>query len=148
MFLRTVVVLIAMLVLAICAVALPMGIATDKIGYYRPILLGLYVPAVPFFYALYQTLRLLNFIDRNTAFSSLSVHALGVIKRCAAVISLLFTAGLPYIYWAANKDDAPGVFALELVIIVASTIIAVFAAVLQQLLQKAIAIKAENDLTV
>jgi hypothetical protein len=48
----------------------------------------------------------------------------------------------------ANKDDAPGVLALALVIIIASAAVSVFAAVLQRLLQNAIAIKTENDLTV
>jgi hypothetical protein len=50
--------------------------------------------------------------------------------------------------YVAQKDDAPGLFALALVFIGASFSVAVFAAVLQQLLQNAIAIKKENDLTV
>jgi hypothetical protein len=135
-------------ILALCLLALPAGIASDKTGYYRPILIGLYVPAIPFFYAIYQTLRLLGHIDRDKAFSDASVKILQTIKYCALIIAGLFAAGMPYIFHAAQLDDAPGVVAIALIIIFASTVIAVFAAVLQRLLQNAIAIKSENDLTV
>lgn len=134
--------------LGICVFALPLGIQAEHVGGYRPILLGLYVPAVPFFFALYQALGLLGLIDANKAFSDLSVQALKRIKRCAIAISALFAAGMPYIYIVADRDDAPGVILLGLVIIVASAAIAVLAAVLQRLLGQALAIKSENDLTV
>jgi hypothetical protein len=147
-FLRGVVTLIGILVLAICVIALPAGIMSDETGLYRPLLAALYIPAIPFFYALYQTLRLLSYIDRNVAFSELSVIALKNIKYCGAIIGLIFTAGLPYIYVVADKDDAPGVLVLGMVIAGASYVVAVFATVLQKLLQSAIAIKSENDLTV
>jgi hypothetical protein len=60
----------------------------------------------------------------------------------------MFAAGMPYIFNVADKDDAPGVVAMALVIIFASLVIGVFAAVLQKLLQSVVAIKSENDLTV
>ena len=135
-------------VLALCLFALPPGIVSDEVGYYRPILVGLYVPAIPFFIALFQSLKLLNLIDNKKTFSRMSLDALKNIKYCAIVISSLFTLGLPYIYYAANRDDAPGVLAIALVIIGASISIGVFASVLQRLLQNAIEYKSENDLTV
>ena len=55
---------------------------------------------------------------------------------------------MPFVIYVADKDDAPGAVGIGLVIIFASLIIAVFAAVLQRLLQNAIDIKSENDLTV
>lgn len=148
LFLRVVVLILGLLVLALCAIALPAGIMSDHVGYYRPILLGLYAPALPFFFALYQALKLLGYIDRNEAFSKFSVDVLKNIKYCALAISVLFAVGMPYIYYAANRDDAPGVLLIGLVIMGASLVMAVFAAVLQKLLQNAIAIKSENDLTV
>lgn len=147
-FLRAALLVIGAAVLTICIFALSDGISADQTDYYRPILLGLSVPAVPFFFALYQAFKLLGYIDTNEAFSDLSVAALKNIKYCALIISALFTAGMPYIYYAANRDDAPGVILLGLVIIGASLVIATFAAVLQKLLRNAIAIKSENDLTV
>jgi hypothetical protein len=148
MFLRGVIFIIGLTVLALCIFVLPAGIRTDVTGYYRPILIGMYVPAIPFFIALYEALKLLSYIDRNKAFSPLSVKVLKNIKYCGVAISLLYTTGMPYIYYAAERDDAPGVIVIGLVIIFASFVIAVFAAVLEQLLHNAIALKSENDLTV
>lgn len=146
--LRLAVLSFAALILALCVFAVPAGIASDTTGMYRWILLGLYVPAVPFFYAIYQTMKLLQYIDKNTAFSESSVRVLKNIKYCGAIIAGLFVAGMPYIFYTADKDDAPGVVAVGIVIIGASVAVAVFAAVLQRLLKNAIDIKTENDLTV
>lgn len=147
-FLKIVIWLIAITVLGTCVVVLPLGIASDQTGYYRPILTGLYVPAIPFFIALYQALTLINNIDKNTAFSGRSMKALASIKYCAVIISVLFALGSPYIYYAAERDDAPGVLLIGLIIIGASIVIATFAAVLQKLIQNGLDIKSENDLTV
>ena len=148
--LRTVIFLIGLLVLAICIFGLPRLIAAETEGDfdYGPIFVGLYVPAIPFFYALYQALKLLGFIDHNKAFSRASVKTLRNIKYCAVIISGLFIAGMPYIFYVADRDDAPGVAAIGFVIIGASFVIATFAAVLQKLIQNAVDIKSENDLTV
>ena len=147
-FLRTIVFLLGLGVLSLCLYVIPSIIRSGEAGIYRNILLGMYIPAIPFFVALYQTLKLLKLIDTNQAFSPLSVSALEVIKYCGISISLLYAAGMPYIYHIADQDDAPGVIAIGLVIIIASLVISVFAAVLERLLQNAIDIKNENDLTV
>jgi hypothetical protein len=147
-FLRLAIFVLGFAVLALCVFALPAGIRNDRVAGYRPILLGMYLPAIPFFYALYQTLKLLDLIDKNKAFSALSVSALQKVKYCALAISGLYAAGMPYIYVVANRDDAPGVVAIGLVIVGTSLVIATSAGVLQKLLQNAIYIKSENDLTV
>lgn len=150
--LRAVIILIGSIVMAICIFGLPRLImselATGADFDYGPILLGLYVTAIPFFFALYQALQLLSFIDNNQAFSDGSVRALMFIKYCAYVISGLFTIGMPYIFYIADKDDAPGVVAVGLVIIGASFVIGIFSAVMMKLVQNALDIKSENDLTV
>ena len=112
------------------------------------VLIDLYATAIPFYFALYQAFKLLSYIDKNKAFSDLSVKALKNIKYCAITISILYVAGMPLFFLMADKDDAPGIIVLGLVIIFASIVIAVFAAVLQKLLKDAIDIKSENDLTV
>lgn len=113
-----------------------------------PIVIGMYVSAIPFFIALYQAFKLLSYIDKNKAFSELSVKALKKIKYCAMTISGLYVVILPFVYIVAELDDAPGLIIIGMVPIFASMVIAVFAAVLQRLLQEAIDIKSENDLTV
>lgn len=78
----------------------------------------------------------------------MSVQVLKKIKYCAIIISCLYVVGMPLFYLMAEKDDAPGIIVIGLIIIFASMVIAVFAAVLQRLLKEAIDIKSENDLTV
>jgi hypothetical protein len=123
-------------------------ISSEEAGDYLPVLLGMYIAAIPFFFAIYQTWKLLIYIDKSEAFSDSSVMALKYIKYCAIAISAVYAANMPYIVYVADKDDAPGVTAFGFVIIFASVVIATFATVLQKLLQDALDIKAENDLTV
>nr|WP_239094290.1 DUF2975 domain-containing protein [Bacillus sp. B15-48] len=113
-----------------------------------PIVIGLYVSVIPFFVALYQAFILLSYIDKNQAFSELSVKALKIIKLCAMTISGVYVVILPFVFVVAELDDAPGLIIVGGVPIFGSMLIAVFAAVLQRLLQEAINIKSENDLTV
>lgn len=147
-FLRAVVVLIALIVLGLCLFVLPAGISSDATEMYHPILWGMYATAIPFFIALHQTLKLLGYIDKTKAFSQVSVKTLKTIKYCALAISGLYAVGLPYIFFVADKDDAPGAVLIGLVFTLGSLVVAVFAAVLERLLQNAINIKSENDLTV
>jgi signal transduction histidine kinase len=113
-----------------------------------PIVIGMYVSVIPFFVALVQAFKLLGYIDRNQAFSELSVKALKNIKFCAITITVVYAIVLPFVFMVAQLDDAPGLVIVGMVPIFASMVIAVFAAVLQRLLQEAIDIKSENDLTV
>ncbi len=147
-FLRVVLALIGATILVLCVFVLPRIIGSIDLGGYDPILLGMYVPAIPFFIALYQAWKLLNYIDQNKAFSNSSVTTLKNIKYCGIAIAALYTAGMPWIVRVADKDDAPGVVAIGLVIIFASIVIAAFAAVLKKLLQDALEIQSENELTV
>ncbi|MDQ0088644.1 hypothetical protein J2T12_002054 [Paenibacillus anaericanus] len=108
----------------------------------------MYAAAIPFYFALYQSFKLLSYIDKNQAFSVLSVTALKNIKYCAITISTLYLLGMPLYSLMAERVDPPSFKPIGLVIIFASMVITVFAAVLQRLLQEAINIKSENDLTV
>ncbi|OCA87967.1 hypothetical protein A8F94_09060 [Bacillus sp. FJAT-27225] len=113
-----------------------------------PIVIGLYVSAIPFFAALYQAFKLLGFIDRNEAFSDLSVKALKRIKFSGIFFSGVYAVILPFVFMVAELDDAPGLVFVGAAPVFAGMVIAVFAAVLQRLLKEAIDIKSENDLTV
>jgi len=143
-FLKIAVILIGIPVLALCIFWLP-GFA-NYLPY--PVLIGVYATAITFFFALYQALKLLSYIDKNKAFSELSVKALKYIKYCAITISILYAVLIPFLFPIADADDAPGLVGFPIIIVFASIVIAVFAAVLQRLLQDAIDIKSENDLTV
>ncbi|NEU30678.1 DUF2975 domain-containing protein [bacterium LRH843] len=157
LFLRVGVIFIGIPVLALCIFLLPLfaSEAMEEAGrgsvlayVVFGILIVMYVSTIPFYFALYQALRLLGYIDKNEAFSQLSVSALKKIRNCAITISCLYVVALPLVYIIAEWDDAPGLIIVGMVPIFASMVIAVFAAVLQRLLQEAITIKSENDLTV
>jgi len=145
--LKVVIYLIGLAVLALCVIIGGVSISGNA-GMFLPVMLVMLITAIPFFFALYQGLLLLGYIDKNTAFSDLSVKAIKNIKYCAFTISVLYAAGMPYIIYVADKDDAPGAVVIGLVFIFAPMITSVFAAVLERLLQNAIDIKSENDLTV
>ncbi|WP_010676790.1 DUF2975 domain-containing protein [Bacillus timonensis] len=156
-FLRFAVFMMGVPVLALCLFGLPriVSVAFEEaangatLGYMvLGILTLMYVSAIPFYVALYQALKLLNYIDKNIAFSQVSVNALKKIRTCAITICGLYVLALPFVFIVAEWDDAPGLVLIGLVIVGASMVIAVFAAVLKKLLQEAINIKTENDLTV
>lgn len=154
LFLKTAVVLMGIPVLAMCIFLVPNigNFAAElypEMAYIKYLVfINLYATAIPYYFALYQTFKLLNYIDKNNAFSELSVKALKNIKYSALAISVLYVLGMPLFYLVAERDDAPGIIVIGMIIIFASMVIAVFAAVLQRLLKDAIDIKSENDLTV
>ena len=151
-FLKIAVFFIGTPVLALCIFGLP-WLANNPVNpnyahILYPIVIGIYVSVIPFFVALYQAFKLLSYIDKNQSFSELSVKSLKKIKFCALSISALYVGIIPFVYLVADLDDAPGLIIIGMVPIFASMVIAVFAAVLQRLLQEAIDIKSENDLIV
>jgi DUF2975 family protein len=153
-FLRAVVFLMGSAALFLCFLILPTiaeewGPAYPEFEYLKyPFMISLGATTIPFFIALYQTLKLLSYVDNNTAFSELSVKSLKYIKYCAFIFGTLYAASMPFFYLVGDKTDAPGVIVIGMIMTFAPIVIAVFAAVLQKLLQSAIDIKSENDLTV
>ncbi|KMJ57191.1 membrane protein [Bacillus sp. LL01] len=152
LFLKIAVFLIGTPVFTLCIVGLfslmKNPVSTDYVYILYPIVTGMFLTTIPFYFALYQALKLLGYIDKNEAFSQFSVEALKKIKLCAIAISCVYVVIMPFIFLLADKDDAPGALIIGMVPIFASIVIAVFSAVLQKLLQVAIDIKSENDLTV
>ncbi|MFA5927504.1 MAG: DUF2975 domain-containing protein [Patescibacteria group bacterium] len=151
--LRGAVILIGLVVFALCVFVLP-AVAKEMVDVMPvqyellPILIVLAASTIPFYSALYQAWKLLNYIDINEAFSELSVKVLKNIKRSGIAVGLLYMACSPFLFIVADGGDAPGILAIGLVIIFASIVIATLSAVLQKVLQDALDIKSENDLTV
>ena len=154
LFLKFAVIFLGVPILALCIFLVPKignfaGELYPDIAYMKSlVLIDMYMAAIPFYFALYQAFKLLSYIDKNKAFSELSVIALKKIKYCAILICSLHVLGLPLFYFMADKDDAPGLVFMGTVIPFASMVITIFAAVLQRLLQETIEIKSENNLTV
>ncbi len=153
LFLKIVVFLIGLPAFALCIFWLPEVASRDasahpETAYLQyPFLVCSYVLSIPFFIALYQTFKILTYIDKNKAFSELSVRALKVIKYCAITISVCIVLGILFVALFI-EGDRTAVIMLGFICTLASSIIATFATLLQKLLKEAIAIQSINDLTV
>lgn len=153
-FLKIAVIIIGLPIAALCIMLVPqfaffaMSGETEVAFAYWTMVVGLYATAIPFFYALYQAILLLTYIDKSIAFSELSVKALRAIKYCANLIVVGFILMEPFIFFIADEDDAPGAILIGAFIGFVAFCVAIFANILQKLFQEAIDMKEENDLTV
>jgi hypothetical protein len=116
--------------------------------YMDPFIIYMYIASIPFFVALYQAIKLLGFIDKNKVFTQVSVNAIRKIKYCALATGGFLVLAIFYIRVIAHGDDAAGPTMVGFVAIFASVVIATAAGIFQKLLQNAVDIKSENDLTV
>ena len=117
--------------------------------YFDPFILYGYAASIAFFIALYKAFKLLGYIGQNKVFSSNAVKTLKSIKNCAFVLSILIVLAGLYIRLFHNEEDDPaGFLAICIVPTFASIVVATAAAIFEKLLQNAIDIKSENDLTI
>jgi len=121
----------------------------DLISIYAdPFIIYGYIASIPFFVGLYQAFKLLNFIDARKAFSQGAVNTLRNMKFASlSLIGFILLAEV-YIRFFAHGDDPAGPTMLGFIVSFAAAVIATAAAVFQRLLQNAVDIKSENDLTV
>ena len=147
LFLRAALFAMGGLVLFLCV--LMFSAFTDpRNAEFKGLVAGLYVAAIPFFYALYQAWKLLDLIKASKAFTSESVKALGIVSYCGAIIAVVLLLVSPFFYNIAQREDAPGVLGICLMTVFMSMVISVFTGLLKMLFQNAVDIKSENDLTV
>jgi DUF2975 family protein len=118
-----------------------------EIYFKDPFLAYAYIGSIPFFVGLYQAFKLLGYIRRNEIFSQRSVRALRTIKYCALAI-IGFVAVSVIFMIGGDRDDRPGGTFMRILITFPSIVVATAAAVSERILQNAVDIKSENDLTV
>lgn len=152
LFLKVVILLIAISVLA-GLIWFPQteGRATnlDLISIYKdPLIIYGFIASIPFFVALYQAINLLGYVDKNKIFSQGAVYAVRNIKYCALAIVGFLVMDILYIRVMAQGDDPAGPTMLGFIVIFISVVIATAASIFQKVLQNAVDIKSENDLTV
>jgi Protein of unknown function (DUF2975) len=118
-----------------------------EIYFKDPFLAYAYLASIPFFAALYQAFKVLGYAGQNQVFSPAAVKALRIIKYCAisiigfVVVSVLF---MPF----SDPDDRPPGVVIRILTTFASIVVATAAAMFERILQNAVDIKSENDLTV
>ena len=117
--------------------------------YFDPFILYGYAASIAFFVALYKAFKLLGYIGQNKIFSLSSVKTLKSIKYCAILLSILIViAGLYIRLFHDKEDDAAGFLAICILTTFVSIVVATAAAIFEKLLQNAMEMKSENDLTI
>jgi hypothetical protein len=120
-----------------------------EIYFKDPFLAYAYLASIAFFVALFQAFTLLGYIGQDKVFSLNSVRALRTIKYCAIALIAMIGAAVAYLFIAVRgKDDIAGGVAMGVLMIFVSVVIATAAAVFERLVQNAVDMKSENDLTV
>jgi len=112
-----------------------------------PALAYVYTASIPYFVALYQAFKVLGYAGRNTIFSVAAVKALRMIKYCAVAIIGFVAVSVLFFFSGDPEDRPPGVF-MRILVTFPSIVVATAAAVFERILQHAVEIKSENDLTV
>jgi hypothetical protein len=106
-----------------------------------------YIGSIPFFAALYQAFKVLGYAGQNNIFSQAAVKALRTIKHCAIAI-IGFVAVSIIFFLLSDPDDRPAGVFMRILITFSSIVVATAAAMFERVLQNAVEIKSENDLTV
>ncbi len=123
--------------------------ATNFEIYFKdPFLTLVYIGSIPFFIALSQAFKALGYVRKNKTFSQPAVQALRTIKNCAIVIIGFVALEIAFIMMNHGSDDAAGGVAMGIFIAFGSIVVAIAAAMFERILQKAVDLKSENDLTV
>ena len=118
-----------------------------EIYFKDPFLAYAYIASIPFFVGLYHAFKVLGYAGRNKEFSPSAVRSLRTIKYCAIVIVGFVAVGEVFIMLGHSDDRAGGVF-MGILITFASIVVATAMAILERVLQNAVDMKSENDLTV
>ena len=96
-----------------------------------PILLGMYATAVPFFYAIYETVIMIQITQRESIFSSRIVQGLNHIKYCAVAIIVLYVLGIFVLDY--TNAFPPLVAVMGFVILIITIVVALGAAFLKNI---------------
>jgi len=115
--------------------------------YFNLFVAYVYVASIPFFVALYQAIKVLGYAGQNKVFSQEAVKALRTIKYCALAI-IGFVAVSVIFMIGGDRDDRPGGTFMRILVTFPSIVVATAAAMFERILQNAVDIKSENDLTV
>ena len=118
-----------------------------QIYFNDPFLAYAYIASISFFVALYQAFKVLGYVGQNKVFSQAAVKALQIIKYCAIAVIGFVAVGEIFIFLSKSDDRAGGVF-MGILITFGSVVIATASAMFARILQNAVDMKSENDLTV
>ncbi|HEY3856894.1 MAG TPA: DUF2975 domain-containing protein [Verrucomicrobiae bacterium] len=115
--------------------------------YFNSFVMYAFIGSTPFFAALYYAFKVLGYVRQNKTFSQATVNSLRIIKYCAltligfVAVSVIFMIG-------GDREDRPGGLFMRILVTFPAIVVATAAAISERVLQNAVDIKSENDLTV
>jgi len=120
-----------------------------EIYFKDPFLAYAYLASIPFFAALYQAFKVLGYAGRNKVLSQEAVNALRAIKYCALALIGFIAVSIVFMPFSPPEDDdGPQGVVMRIVLAFGAAVVATAAAMFERVLQNAVDIKSENDLTV
>ncbi|MBI4117963.1 MAG: DUF2975 domain-containing protein [Parcubacteria group bacterium] len=126
-----------------------------EIYFKDPFLAYVYLGSIPFFVGLWEAFKVLRYVGQNKTFSRSAVKALRIIKYCALITAGAIVAADAFLmiharlYPELGAQDGPeGAVVLGIVAAFIAIVVGTAAAVFERVLQNAVDIKSENDLTV
>jgi len=121
--------------------------ALFEVYFQDPFLAYVYLGSIPLFVALYQGFKVLGYVGQDAIFSSAAVKALRTISYCAMAIVCVVAVSAIFFLLSTPDDRPAGVF-MRILISFPSIVVATTAAMFERIVQKAVELKSENDLTV
>ena len=112
-----------------------------------PFLAFAYIASTPFFVAIYQAFKVLGYAGENRVFSHEAVKCMRIIKYCAIAIVGFVVVSVFFMPFSASDDDGPQGVVMRIFATIGSFVIAAVAAIFERVLQNAVDIKSENELT-
>lgn len=151
-FLKVIIFLIGIGILAACIVFLPEAVRRDAIerpGDYSlyPLLFCAYGICIMVSLALYQFFKLLTYVEKKNALSELSIQSLKAIQKCAFTVMIFILLAIVYIRIHAQftGDDAAGPISLGLMGILATSIFVAILDVLQKPIKNFLDLQSKNN---
>ena len=119
-----------------------------EIYFKDPFLAYAYITSIAFFFALYQTFKVLGLVGQNKTFSQETVRALRIIKYCGLVLFGFIVLGEFFIMMYNGNEDRPPAIFMGLIATVISLGITSAATRFEKHLQTSIEMEQENNLNV
>ena len=115
--------------------------------YFNSFVVYAFIGSIPFFVALYHAFKVLGYVRQNKTFSQATVNSMRIIKYCAlaligfVAVSVIFMVG-------GDREDRPAGLFMRILVTFPSIVVATATAISERILQNAVDLKSENDLTV
>ncbi len=109
---------------------------------------AIYVSALLFFGAVFYAWKILNLVDQENTFSAAALVDLRRLKLFILGMAAAYACFLPAIFVVGDQEDAPGIILMFGLLVGLPLVVATFIGILEKLLQRALFLQVENDLTV